>query len=1382
MCGLPAAPLRSAADAADKADRLAIRCFRGGTLLLHLTLAWPSGFHPPGHQGKPGTCRSGTREIVVEITPGTTGSSVAALLTARYGPASLAIHGTALADLTPGRRPFVNGAVITCSPPGSPPPRGETRKPAPASLLFAVCGGPDIGNIIPLQRGTYSIGRLSPSGSGPRIGIADPALSRSHALLVVGKDSVQLRDLGSANGTWVDGRRVRSAVVDTGSALRFGYSTCRLAVPADVAAPGPGVPDPFTPLTVQLQEQGSKAGFLLVGGLLPLVMGVVLALVTGMWMFLAFSALSAVTAVLGAAGARRRRREQAQTVSCAATEDARRRRQAAPDAGSMALAAVLGIAPAKPSLEASAPGRPSTECPVRIGTAAQAANLLPVPARPHFVPPVTPDLPVILRLGHDRDICLRGVDGDALFRTILLQAASSPAAGTRLHVVCAGTPARLDPEARFLPGVTLAPLPEAAPAAVASAAAGIAAMHEEVGPGDAAVLVLCVQGGWAHYGRDLIAALPAELRESTSLIRLGGPPAGLTVSASSARGTVTGGADPLEFVPDLVQGAAFGRISRALGTARAPDELARTAQPVPGRLPRSAAFTGLHQLDPEVLLQKWTSGGAGARAVVGVSAAGPVVLDLVRDGPHFLVAGTTGSGKSEFLRSFVTSLAANQPPSAVAVLLIDFKGGAGLGPLVRLPHAVGLLTDLSAGDVSRALASLRAEVRRREALLAEAGADNLDGYNSRRASADTLPRLVVVIDEFRMLADEVPAALPELLRIAAVGRSLGLHLVLATQRPQGAVTADIRANIATSIALRVSSAAESRDVLNSDCAAGIAPDLPGRAFLSKGGGPPLAFQSVSTAVGQPGSGTLLMELDEYFRSRQAAPQTAPLFEADCLDRICSGIRLAATRGCYPEPFHPIAPPLPRTLVPGSLPGHAESAAGSVVLGLLDDPSKQQQRLLSWHPAVDAHLAVLGSPRSGAADCLQLATAGLLAAGPGRHLYVLDADGSLARLADAEQTGAYVGPQEVKRAARVLTYLAAEVVQKSGRADPGTRGPAGAAAGPGIILAISGWARWCTGFRSGRGLTGEEDLADIIRDGERAGVCVVITGDRELFNSRCFPLIPNRVFFPADATAETLLLWPRLPPMDPVRGRALAQGRIATGDGLVAQIYTADPDRCPARQAGAGVFPSLPPGCPPPHRIAPLPALVRSEQLSPASDADYLPVGVGGDELETVMARIPRGSVFLVAGPRGSGRTSFLRQLERAANDSLHCRWATGGEDLAGGPPAGAGAGSPPDGNLLVLVDDADLLPPSVHGQLAALHARGARLVLAAVSGPQLTARVPLALQVRSNPLGALLRPLSPADGDIFGIRVDPGVRRPPGRCFLVDGAEAVEAQTAWSGG
>ncbi|MCC3277726.1 FHA domain-containing protein [Arthrobacter sp. zg-Y40] len=724
-----------------------------------------------------------------------------------------------------------------------------------APLLLVVCSGPDSGSVTALHRGSYEVGRRSRSGTGtavntaPRIAIADPALSRKHALLVVGTDSVEVRDQGSANGTWVDGRPVNAAVVDTGSTLRFGYSSCRLAVPSAAPDPESARTDPFEPQTVHLSEQGQKGGLLLVGALLPLILGVVLALATGMWMFLAFSGLSAVTALLGAAGARRRRREQTRAIDEAAGEDARGRRLAAPDPGTTALAAVLGTVegsfgrPSAPVTSAAPPGLALHQAddagpcyPVRIGTAPQPANLVPVPPSSRFVAPVLPDAPVILRLGRDRDICLRGPDAGALCRTILLQAASAEASGSTLHIVCAGSSADWEPAARFLPGVTFAALPEASAARAASAGARIAALHKDAGFGAGTVLALCLTGGWSQHAGDLLAALPDTLREHTSVVRLGGGPAAVTVSMSSLRGIYADGTNTLEFIPDLIRPETFERLSRALAASRA---AGCGAGPAPSaavaRVPELAAFGMHHPSEPDDILRSWKLGTAGSAAVVGMAADGPVTLDLQKDGPHFLVGGTTGSGKSEFLRSFIAALAAGHPPDAVTFLLIDFKGGSGLEPLGGLPHTVGLLTDLSAGDVARALMSLRAEVRRREALFAEAGADSMAAYNLRPGAAGPLPRLLVVVDEFRMLADEVPAALPELMRIAAIGRSLGLHLLLATQRPQGALTSDIRANIATTIALRVSSAAESRDILGSDCAAAIPAALPGRAFVAKGG-------------------------------------------------------------------------------------------------------------------------------------------------------------------------------------------------------------------------------------------------------------------------------------------------------------------------------------------------------------------------------------------------------------------------------------------------------------------------------------------------------------------------------------------------------------------
>ncbi|MDM7989814.1 FtsK/SpoIIIE domain-containing protein [Arthrobacter sp. zg-Y877] len=1314
---------------------------------------------------------------MINVTVNSSGSSIAALLEERYGSAVYTVQGCRLQDLTPGRPPFVTGAVILRSPgsPGSPEtgtqPGAAVRTPA-YPLLLSVSAGPDAGSITYLQRGTYTIGRLvqEGGGTGGKIGIDDPALSRRHAQLVVGVESVMIRDLGSANGTWVDGRRIHTAAVDTGSAIRLGYSYCHLVIPGTVPTVEDPPEDPLKPLTVQLPEQGQRTGLLLVGALLPLLLGVVLALTTGMWMFLAFSALSTVTAVLAAAGSRRRRREQAAAVARAAREDGRRLRLAAPDPGETALAT-------EPGHRRSGGSGPVAGHPVRIGAGLRPANLEVVPAQPHFTPPRIPDAPVILAFGRDRDVCLTGSARDtaALGRTVLLQAA----AASGLRIVCAGTASELERDARFLPGVTLMPLPRADPLNFEAAAARIGTLLADLPSGDAGGgLVLFVHRSWAEHAGVLLQSVPGPHRAAASIVRVGGPPAAVTVSLLAGRGTVASGGQTFDFVPDLIQPGTFARLSRALA-ARLPSMPLPTRGEGPGRLPPAAAFDEFHTPSPDLLVNRWQSGTPGAAAVVGVSPAGPATLDLDKDGPHFLVAGTTGSGKSEFLRTFVASLAVSQPPTTFTVLLIDFKGGSGLGPLAALPHSVGLLTDFSAENVSRALVSLRAEVRRREVLLAGAGADNLSAYNSARPRPEALPRLLVVVDEFRMLTEEVPTALPELLRIAAVGRSLGLHLLLATQRPQGAVTSDIRANIATSIALRVQSPAESRDVINADSASSIPPDVPGRAYLSRFGRLPEVFQSLSTSLRNGTGKSPLQELDEYFSSLGSRPAADVTADPEALDRIVSAVREAAESGTYPVPFNPVRPPLPtvltRDLLTGCVPGSVEQPLNGLVLGLLDEPGQQRRRILSWHPGTDSHLSVLGAVRSGAPDTLGLIAAQHLTCLPGRHVYILDSDGSLAWLAAAEQTGAYAGPAETSRAARILAYLAGEILHRMTPAAPASGEPRRQdkrLPPPGITLIITGWARWCTAFRSGRGFSGEEDLADLVRDGERADICVVLAGDREVLGARFFPLIPNRMFFPAEASAETLLLWPRLPPMDRVRGRALVQGRCGTPEGLSAQMLDpqlpVDPDR----------LPSLPPESPRPHRIESLPAVVPPETLGKASSAEWLPVGVSGDELLTASVRIPSGSVFLVAGPRGSGRTSFLRQLRRSADPALCC--------LASSPEEVERAVSAlehrPDElrRFLLLVDDADSLPPPIHRKLADLQILGVRLVLAGVSGHQLTARVPLALQVRSSPHGALLRPLAPADGDIFGVRIDPGLRRPPGRCYLVEGTDIREAQTAYS--
>lgn len=207
------------------------------------------------------------------------------------------------------------------------------------------------------------------------------------------------------------------------------------------------------------------------------------------------------------------------------------------------------------------------------------------------------------------------------------------------------------------------------------------------------------------------------------------------------------------------------------------------------------------------------------------TASGPAVTDLVVDGPHALLAGTTGAGKSELLQTLIASLAAANRPDALNFVLIDYKGGAAFRECAALPHTVGLVTDLDGHLTERALVSLQAELQRRERLLAAAGAKDLDDYH-RDPSAPTIARLCLIIDEFRVLAEELPGFVDGLVRLATVGRSLGVHLVLATQRPAGIVSADIRANVNLRIALRVRDDGDSQDVIDTMDAARIPASSP----------------------------------------------------------------------------------------------------------------------------------------------------------------------------------------------------------------------------------------------------------------------------------------------------------------------------------------------------------------------------------------------------------------------------------------------------------------------------------------------------------------------------------------------------------------------------
>ncbi len=307
---------------------------------------------------------------------------------------------------------------------------------------------------------------------------------------------------------------------------------------------------------------------------------------------------------------------------------------------------------------------------------------------------------------------------------------------------------------------------------------------------------------------------------------------------------------PTPSTPVHAAGVAVGdavRVARALAALHDPEDPSAAADALATSVTLGAlcAHHGGGPIDDAIAIAAtWRSGGHDPApvALLGITADGVVEIDLVRDGPHALVAGTTGSGKSELLRTLVVSLAARCSPDHLTFVLVDYKGGSTFDACADLPHTVGVVTDLDDRLAERALVSLEAEVRRRERLLRAVGAADLVEYRAD-PERPALARLVVVIDEFAALAAELPGFLSALVGVAQRGRSLGVHLVLATQRPAGVVDDHIRANTNLRLALRLQDAGDARDVVGDDEPVRFPRSTPGRTMLRLGPSETVVFQS-----------------------------------------------------------------------------------------------------------------------------------------------------------------------------------------------------------------------------------------------------------------------------------------------------------------------------------------------------------------------------------------------------------------------------------------------------------------------------------------------------------------------------------------------------------
>ena len=849
-------------------------------------------------------------------------------------------------------------------------------------------------------------------------------------------------------------------------------------------------------------------------------------------------------------------------------------------------------------------------------------------------------------------------------------------------------------------------------------------------------------------------------------------------------------------------------------------------------LPDTSRLLDVLEMEPPaaaVIAARWRGNGRSTSAVLGESYDGPFGIDLRKDGPHALIAGTTGSGKSELLQTVVASLAIANRPDEMTFVLVDYKGGSAFADCVQLPHTVGMVTDLDPHQVERALASLSAELTRREHMLAAAGAKDIEDYQQLvdKRQARPLPRLVLVIDEFASMVRDLPDFISGLVNIAQRGRSLGIHLILATQRPSGVVSADIRANTNLRIALRVTDAAESADVIGAPDAASISKATPGRAYVRLGHGSLVPFQTgrvggrrpeaEATTITRPRATPL--SWSALGRPEPSPPDVGRRDDQEITDLkiLVEQIQYAAQGLRVPRQPSPWLPPLPPLLQLAGIvhTGHRQQPGNgpSCAYGMTDLPLLQQQQPTALNLDTFSHLMAAGAPRSGRSQLLRTIAASLALGHSCAdvHLYGIDCgSGALGALTELPHCGAVVNRSQTERATRLLKRLAGELSRRqellaaSGCSSVNEQRAAAPEQDwlPRIVILLDRWEGFTTslGELDNGGLT--EIITRILSERASAGMHLVMTGDRSLLGGRISTLCEEKLAFKLPDKEDYALigLRPRDLPDHIPPGRA-----FHAGSGSEMQVSLLGPDASGPGQAAALQAVAVQcrsrdhavPAGQRPFRVDLLPPRIsyaQAWQLRPPSAGPLWGlVGVGGDTLAALGPDLASGvPCFIVAGPAKSGRSTILLSMASsllAAGTPVvlvaprpsplrSLASAPGVRRLFDSSQLGAEeliqAQSTFDGRGVVLVDDAELLRDCDAGaELSRLIAfggdTGRALVFAGDSESIGLGFSGWQVDAKRARRGCLTAPATLPEGDLIGVRLPRGlIGQPPspGRCLL----------------
>ncbi|MGY1857911.1 FtsK/SpoIIIE domain-containing protein [Modestobacter sp. SYSU DS0290] len=1298
-----------------------------------------------------------------------------------------------------------HGAVLGWSRPAPRDPGTDGS----GALELQVAGGPDAGRSLPLGRGRLVVGRSAGCG----LVLDDPDVSRRHVAVTVAEGRVTVADLGSSNGTVLTTQQgaVPLGAAETtwpvGEAIRLGATTLRLTGPAGspLESSGTGAGrvvvhplavtlPPAVPVTVErpappAEPPSRRLGWVAVS--LPAVGGVAMAWLLDTPAFLFFALLSPAVAVAGwwsdrVTGRRAGRRARAEhavalaraelELAAAVTADVAGQEARHPDPARLCTAARRRTSPLW-SRDAHDPAG----WVVRLGSGPGPTSVTVTgPDGGRSAAPADA-VPVTLDLGSCAGLALSGprpaVLGTA--RALVGQlAALCPPGALTLQLVC--DPGRLADWAwaRWLPHLDT----------VLLAGRGTDDGPDVLLPGGEGRVLTVVDGPVrAETRAALVAAAPR-----VALLELTERPG----AASGAQLTVTGetgtagrlvlpGTPGRPVTLDAVRESTAAALARTLAALTAPAD----AHGVPdgARLLDLSGAPGEAGHEP---VPDWERSRTRLMATVGATARGPLTLDLVAQGPHALVAGTTGSGKSELLQTLVASLALHHPPDRCSLLLVDYKGGAAFAEAAALPHTVGVLTDLDPGSTARALRSLAAELTRRERLLAAHGVRDVGELPDEVA----LARLVIVVDEFATLVEDLPGFVSGLVGIAQRGRSLGVHLVLATQRPSGVVSPEIRANCSLRICLRTTDEAEARDVLGSALPAQLPADRPGRAWLRAGGAAPVLLQVARVSTPAPAGPAVHVRR----RAWPALPVPASggsSADGSDLARIATSLRRRTTTAGLELPPRPWLPPLPSRLTVADLRTARAAVAPTVLrIGLLDLPDRQVQPPFELDLATGGGWLAVGGPRSGRSTALEtvLGEATAQLSPEQLHVHVLDHGGGAlaARAAGLPHTGTVVRRGDPHRSGRLLHRLAAELDRRR----------VGAPADqPLVLLLVDGYDGLAAELESGDPAGGAADLIRLCREGGAVGLTVAVTADRAVPGSRLAGAVRERLVLPLPDRTDYAVAG--------VPARAVPEhrppGRALVGEGAVECQLALPRDTVRSWPPRAGTTHA-------PVRVTELPADPELPLPFPDAGPRWLPVGPGGDEGEVTGLDLGACGGLLVVGPPGSGRSEAVRAFGR------HCRVAGARVlDLAAAPGRGdhpdpeqdadgvheldrrdvaglrAWLAAPAPGTRVVLADDVTSLPDAVADALAAAlgpptadpavdaPAPGEVLVIAAGAPTELAGsfRGPVAALRRSR-TALLLRP-GPGDAELLGLRV-PRTPLParPGSGWLLVRGEPVRVQVA----